>query len=431
VTLKASSPAACPPPTGSPFLDWLPLDVRYQIYKMLLVSPLLADPKALIPRPYAKCNQHFNLHPELLRVCRKIYNEASIVLYETNTFALYCLADSYESRSEWSWTKFSSTPLTRYRAVDNFEEVPALLKVRRWKIIVSPFVGHCHPPITICTFAHAARAASIKSLDIQVESLALCEGWGSGRKRYYPCLEVRRREPWSLATILTPLKLLRGLQRFVIIRDNIQEDVRQLESRLWSLTMSDIPPVCVIDMYRNLLVYAQAFERNEIYKKDMATKDKITWHCEFKRRHADAINRYEKDGLPVMELKHFKTRNMHPVEQSLEVAKCASDVNDRTVFETQRKIVVDFLEPQYQRIRAARDLLKDFMFSASHSMAGYGKHLCIREIDVYKEDDLMAYDLCLRGIVIAAIRGTLLLESYAKAFIRDLTPEIEIVIRLH
>ncbi|KAM0324192.1 hypothetical protein ACHAQA_008386 [Verticillium albo-atrum] len=62
-----------------PFLEWLPLEMRLEIYKHLLVHPPLT-------RNLLGAHSSRPLHTAILRVCRQIYAEASGMLYGENTF---------------------------------------------------------------------------------------------------------------------------------------------------------------------------------------------------------------------------------------------------------------------------------------------------------------------------------------------------------
>ncbi|PSS12890.1 hypothetical protein M430DRAFT_36116 [Amorphotheca resinae ATCC 22711] len=62
--------------TGLTFLD-LPGEIRNQIYRQLLLLPSLSTPRRLGDPP---------IYPEILSVCRKVYEEAKQILYGCNTF---------------------------------------------------------------------------------------------------------------------------------------------------------------------------------------------------------------------------------------------------------------------------------------------------------------------------------------------------------
>jgi len=61
------------------FLNGLPPEIRLQIYRELLIAPGAIDIDWEKPR----------LHPEILRTCKKVLNEARPVLYDENTWKLH------------------------------------------------------------------------------------------------------------------------------------------------------------------------------------------------------------------------------------------------------------------------------------------------------------------------------------------------------
>ena len=84
----------------SSFLGRLPLELRNYIYEYVLggrkILRLVMTPKGII-RPtirqssasqYAEANQGGLVHPQLLRTCRQIYNEALGIMYASNVFAV-------------------------------------------------------------------------------------------------------------------------------------------------------------------------------------------------------------------------------------------------------------------------------------------------------------------------------------------------------
>jgi len=101
------------------------------------------------------------------------------------------------------------------------------------------------------------------------------------------------------------------------------------------------------------------------------------------------------------------------------LAKFASDETDFETFIDQRKIIVEFLEPQYQRIAAANDLWTSFVKERKTANGILGTR---SETPLHNPTD---------QTVTAIIQATVLLERYAKTVERDLTPEVELIVRLH
>lgn len=96
------------------FFEKLPLEVRRQIYKYLLVNPMLGDSAIeRCTKPEQVRGEHilYGLSTSILYTSWQVYREASSVLYECNTFYIYCFAH----QNYWSeWCEDSVCPLARY-----------------------------------------------------------------------------------------------------------------------------------------------------------------------------------------------------------------------------------------------------------------------------------------------------------------------------
>ena len=73
------------------FLQILPLELRRQIYRELL----LADHEIAPPKCPSESVAPSQLHPAILRVNKQTYSEASTILYEENHF--YCNSTMYDN----------------------------------------------------------------------------------------------------------------------------------------------------------------------------------------------------------------------------------------------------------------------------------------------------------------------------------------------
>jgi hypothetical protein len=91
-TILASQPAA--PPCY--LLQNIPVEVRNQIYKEVLVSDVLSSSRAY-RHPRRARNQpptlDYGLSPVVLRTCRKMYEGGSEILYGMNKFIIDCIED--------------------------------------------------------------------------------------------------------------------------------------------------------------------------------------------------------------------------------------------------------------------------------------------------------------------------------------------------
>jgi len=159
--------------TGSSFLDIFPSEIRNEIYKCLLCSPILADASAITVQDHEHAPStlrfpNYNISPAILRTCRQIYEEAIVILYEHNTFYFV----SHIPRSSTCCDRCHPNngpmlcPLTRWypdltggcrMEVDgvftNLGSIHGLNKIRHWKICLNAcdFLGKCSDCFTIVT----------------------------------------------------------------------------------------------------------------------------------------------------------------------------------------------------------------------------------------------------------------------------------------
>lgn len=156
-------------------------------------------------------------------------------------------------------------------------------------------------------------------------------------------------------------------------------------------------------MHERLVTYAQTFERNPIFKMDMEL-------------HYGVVESYIKYGRPSCGTSSiFKHDNpIHIVEQMLESASLASNTNNLKNFKIARQKVLEFLEPQYQRVVAA-----------ASEMAAH--------IKATKKTDELFDTLRPRGVrdFDGLAETYIILRNYSSATSRDLTREIEAQIVLH
>lgn len=73
------------PDTTCYLLETIPVEIRKQIYSLLLVNRTLATPDCLT-RSCDGNDVALYLHPAIMRTCHQVYDEASQVLYGENKF---------------------------------------------------------------------------------------------------------------------------------------------------------------------------------------------------------------------------------------------------------------------------------------------------------------------------------------------------------
>ncbi|KUJ20142.1 uncharacterized protein LY89DRAFT_731371 [Mollisia scopiformis] len=156
-------------------------------------------------------------------------------------------------------------------------------------------------------------------------------------------------------------------------------------------------------MYNKLLAYAKTFGRSETIKDGIATS---LWTFRHSVREEPVNANFCRVTRVLSDMNLFKTVKPHPVEKALELAKYASDDNDVEEFKRQRNIVLAFLELKCQRIVTARKPLADLIEEQSKVSGFINRQMMTT---VYDSEQ----------------------EKTDKAFDRDPTQEIKILVKLH
>lgn len=165
-------------------------------------------------------------------------------------------------------------------------------------------------------------------------------------------------------------------------------------------------------MYPCTLQFAQAFEFQIIFKKQMA----------FSEYHLDMAGLgswsefYHNSKLQ----DPFKDReNCHPVEGALMRTKLAMDIDDIPAFNEARADVINYLEPGYQRIVDALWMLNEFI-KENKRPRGFSEVLLSNEARHCNPDHHRE-----------RAKPLVLLEQYANSFIRDMPWAIKAEIRIY
>ncbi|KAI9640198.1 hypothetical protein NHQ30_011435 [Ciborinia camelliae] len=115
-------------------LGKLPLELRREIWKLLLFNPALGYAKGFtnLTQP------QYELEPVILRVSRKINEETCKVLYGDNKF--FFVGIKQLDCPRYTIDLFNRCPLTRYHTRDPWNKEPprfvSLDKVRQWRLII-------------------------------------------------------------------------------------------------------------------------------------------------------------------------------------------------------------------------------------------------------------------------------------------------------
>lgn len=418
--LNAHHAVSSPVSTTALFFKKLPLEMRREIYKHVLFNPLLGQTDAIVPQLNSGATQSYELSPALLQVSKQMYEEASDALYGSNTFIVSCLGQG-DDEYELDTARLVQCPLTRYRysgsyvTLDAFVKKSQFKKVRNWRIMISNFAGKNRLSLEFQDFCRVLSKTVPKSVTVLSLSQDFCRHWKP--PLYYGAPSVRT-EPFAILEVLAPLRVLRNLKELRFEALGVEEVAYDLQLEMKAIAESNDPSL--INMYDRLLTYTKTFERVYSYRKDMET---LRW------RHREEQGAHEKPAMDAsLRLKPwarrflnpFKTSAPHFVEKSLELAKYASDENDCEDIKRQRKAILEFLEPQYQRILAAHNLLVSFV----ETQQG--------EIGILNDQALYKLGSDYDGEHInEVLDATLLLEDYAKSFDRDLTHDVRKIFRLH
>ncbi|KAF7913552.1 hypothetical protein BELL_0265g00130 [Botrytis elliptica] len=383
------------PSTGSSYFEKLPQEARDMIYELLLVNPVLgkscsvadrtSSPRRTPPHGQSQPPLKYELEPQVLRVCRAIYLEASQVLYESNTFYIACCR--YEISQDCRPSRFAfnrgieMTPITRHCNRLSHGKLflfdhPAVAKVKRWRVIVSSFIdpdilGGWHERRTwsMENFCQAIAQSPSISLEIALAPIGLEK---CGETLWFRDEVIYQ----NMKNMLIPLQMLRGVKKLQFRDASWEElpdvypynsfsgkDCRSIipssnsRKQLRSIMMGDSVVELSRGMYLRLVRYAQAFETVDTFRSEM--------------RHSStgSVGRYLMHyGLCSgsnrwMHRPHDPTTQVsHPVEGGLRRAETlsSSQYNPRA-FKLERASIVKYLEPQYQRAKLACFNITEFI----------------------------------------------------------------------
>ena len=302
--------------TVSPFFDKLPVEIRNEIYRLLLVNPALGRTELhLVDLQEVK----YELAVQILYTCKQTYEEGSRILYSDNTFSFACLEAGHYSQRPCGEP---ICPLLRYPSTSSpipatYSELPLTApKVRRWKILLTAHISgaRCFPAHSL---VHLCRAIS-RSQPQSLEVLIIPED--------VECPSSPNSTYEDINTVLRPFKLLRGiLPGGFVLRDAHLDEVpsynidnwssrnrrRTLKSNLPSpparrnivcLLESDLPVEFTSEMCPGLLRYAQSFERYTPFKRDMNSRGWVS---------------IEQKYCGIYVSNPFPCREYHPVEQGV------------------------------------------------------------------------------------------------------------------
>lgn len=409
-----------------PLLKKLPIEVRNQIYKLLLINEVLSINRSINrsvnrfhPRRRAinyTPEEKFDLEPQLLRTCHQIYVEASRILYGSNTFIIDCTDDL----AIFSPILRHATPDGSHSSRVNsfqFEDHLATRQVKHWKIVIGAskslrWTSRQAPLDSVVQFCRAISQHPPKSLTVSMVPRGYCFEDNIRRTFFHP-------QYHDMVQVLKPLRMLRKIGKISIVSAGDDEwalyaeptagDIQphdvspDLVNELTLLAQGDTPVRHLFLMNRKLISYAQTFERNELFKLMMRSSQGKALHRLNPKSDHVFYSFYQEDHSYE---NPYRQVPYHPVENALDHASIATELDAVPYFLQARKTVLEYLEPQYRRISECALQMVEYV--KQNKIAGGGS-----QVSLSAQSCMAAYS----PQVYCA--GIMLLEDYAKSFVRD------------
>ncbi|KAI9646029.1 hypothetical protein NHQ30_005467 [Ciborinia camelliae] len=394
---------------GPFLLRMIPIELRYRIWKQLLVNPDLGEASSVTEKENRGAKTKYGLTPAILRVCKQTNVEGMEVLYRENTFVV-CDSISHDYQ-----ILRSACPLTRYEQVEHQSKI--FTYVRNWRVILrtenfnnwdSPEVIHgLSHALSILKFCRIICQSSPKSLELLLVPRKIS---------YFPM--NRHDLQADLEFALKPFSILRNIEHFTIRPaqlDEIPKDAIFKNSKmrfyptlpdpehmssLINLVRGNSEVELMHEMYQSLLQYSQGFERVPEFKEDMAE-----YGSSFQTRF---------DFNPFL----GDFGRAHPVEQGLYEARKALTGDNMMAFQACRSAILLYLEPQYQKIEQASHNLAQFMKEEKRSDGILNSH-----------SPSFVLGRGLGANEMKATQAIILLEDYSTSFNRQLDASTKLEIR--
>ncbi|KAF7939584.1 hypothetical protein EAE99_001389 [Botrytis elliptica] len=414
--IEAVLDQADPPPS----LNTLPLEVRFKIFKELLINPVLGELESIlgnyqVQAPYDPIKYH--LHPSILRVCRQNYEEGCEILY-SQPFLL-CYNRKLLTMGHPQGDKNIFTPLLRYGNSYRQEGLdckeikaitqPAFKKVRQWRIIISSYTvsKEIRPEWEHNLFQHFCDlvfGVSIRELEVILWDLAVPEYGGKlmePRQTFLPLTILRNVGNLTIREAAldefpppAPRKNSRFSQSNSKLLLAYPDESNLLDKKSYKklkrLVEGNRPVERLSEMNRHLINFVLSFENF------------APWKLDLRNMGEDVIAVAHSGNAPFrgrekcFDLNPYMTDPRNFLEEAFRKAAKASLSFDSMGFKSVRADIVKHLQPQYNRIVNASRVL---------STGGYD-HKC------------------------EAARLVILIEKYAAAFERDQNERTEIAFRV-
>ncbi len=275
------------------------------------MNPILGEPDSIRTgfSPGNGSKIKYGLTPGVLGTCHQMYVEASPILYGQNKTLIACVEVARPGRqskwiSKWitEWKQYINlSPLTRYYLDGEMrdqsvqlEKIPAFARVKNWKVLVSRLDTIYDPRFCLswglskfcgATCHSAPDTLELMIIPSSIEAFLKAKGDTVDVYDLLAPFLILRRVGTSLIRAAEP-EDLRNLTLLVTWESdgidagfNTTEDTPVVDSRdlpteeaedeLVDLVTGDSPVELLFEMYRNLLTYAQTFERIEVLKLGM------------------------------------------------------------------------------------------------------------------------------------------------------------------
>ncbi|KUJ10037.1 uncharacterized protein LY89DRAFT_689896 [Mollisia scopiformis] len=402
----------------------LPLELRLQLYELLLVNPMLAKPESISRDKDFGALVRYDLHPAILRTCRRIHEEATPTLYSNNTFFI-----SFAPCSSWIYDlkNMSLCPLTRYMACaydpprkcyPTNGTISCFGQVKKWRVLLSRAVGRLfdneyQAAFTFSRFCSLISVTTQKSIEIILIPASQRLG------------EVHMDEKWYQSTniVLRPIGLLKGVE-ILTFRHSKREDFdgnspqgiitrldRDLPSTntlisLRSLAIGESPVESPSRLWESLIRYARVFEPNPMYAQEM-DRNVLDIYLAIYRSTPNAS--LEKIHTPQSSF----ILGEHPVEIALWQARVAAESLDGIRFKQERDVVVTYLEQQFRTILAAHIRVRNYIERRQFAGMLFDAGALVPRNET--ESRIMSQKLYI---------PTALLEEYARSLVRDMAPDV-------
>ncbi|PMD41299.1 hypothetical protein L207DRAFT_632736 [Hyaloscypha variabilis F] len=410
------------------FFDKLPRELRDRIYKYLLVNYDLSTTKFLKLWGANRLNdrvEKYHLSPQILRVCRQAKEEGLLTLYGSNTFIIEFVTGGRDG---------PRSPILRHPTGNNAllnrchgsaiaELYPWAKHVKHWKVILTAYnpTGQAAPQpgfTNFCRFISFSKPQSLEVLLLPRGTMVIQYGHlhNPTTIKYLDAKDVL--QPLTLLRNILSLRLEEAqgpdlpiydasLDKSSLTYNNIEEE---LKAQLKDMVEGDSPVTRVFMMNKKLVDYAGAFERS---KKIRDAMNPGWGEARPMLLLAAAAVNQDLHDWPANQGNPYIQRRIHPVEEGLHFTSCASEDNDVKAFKLARTTVLEYLEPQYQRIIKASERMAGFVKGVKQPNEAF----CVKRQSQF-EPDMILLTVCI-----------LYLEDYAKAFIRDVPCHTRFYIR--